>query len=88
MVIVKTRKSRVSQKIFFIPKTVQDYGNRTADTFLVMSELHRRGILSLGGSYYLYVPDPFWVPPPNKLEERPILVLGLLFVDFWLISSL
>ena len=54
MGIVETRKSRVSQNIFFNPKMVQDYGNRTADTFLAMPELGRWGILSLGGSYYLY----------------------------------
>ena len=51
MGIVKTWKSRVSQK------TVQDYGNRTADIFLAMPELGRWGILSLGGSYYLYELD-------------------------------
>ena len=54
MGIVKTRQSRVSQIIFFIPKMVQDYGNRTADTFLTMLELGRWGILSLGGCYYIY----------------------------------
>ena len=54
MGIVKTRKSRVSQKIFFIPKTVPDYGIRTADTFIVMPQLGRWGILSLGGGYYLH----------------------------------
>ena len=53
MGIVKTRKSRVRKKIFFIPKTVQDYGNGTAGTFLAMPELGRWDILSLGGSYYL-----------------------------------
>ena len=57
MGIVKTRKSRVSQKDFFISKTMQDYGNRTAVTFLAMPELGRWGILSLGGSYYLYGTD-------------------------------
>jgi len=54
MGIVKTRKSRVSQKIFFISKMVQDYGNRTADTFLAMAELGRWGILFLCGIFYLY----------------------------------
>ena len=33
---------------------MQDYGNRTADTFLAMPELGRWGILSPGGSYFLY----------------------------------
>jgi len=33
---------------------VQDYGNRTADTFLAMPELGSWRILSLGGSNYLY----------------------------------
>ena len=57
MGIVKTRKFSVSQKIFFIPKTVQDYGNRTAETFLAMPELGTWGILSLGSSYHLLMPS-------------------------------
>ena len=51
---VKTRELEVGEKIFFISKTVQDYGNRTADTFPAMPELGRQGILSLREYYDLY----------------------------------
>ena len=39
MGIVKARKLRVRSKIFLFSKTVQDYGNRSADIHLVVQEL-------------------------------------------------
>ena len=43
MGIVKARKLSVSSKIMLFSKTVQDYGNRSADTYLVMQSVGQAG---------------------------------------------
>ena len=44
MRIVKARKLEVSSKIFLFSKTVQDYGNRSADIYLVMQAVVQAGL--------------------------------------------
>ena len=43
MGIVKTRKLRARPKIILFSKTVQDYGNRSADICLVMQAVGQAG---------------------------------------------
>ena len=43
MGIVKARKVSVRSKIFLFSKTVQDYGNRSADICLVMQAVGQAG---------------------------------------------
>ena len=43
MGIVKTRKLSVRPKIILFSKTVQDYGNRSADICLVMQAVGQAG---------------------------------------------
>ena len=57
MGIVKARKLGARSKIFLLFKTVQDYGNRSADICLVIQAVGLAGhSLSLCDSYKLYGP--------------------------------
>ena len=65
MVIVKVRKLRVSQPYFCFSKTVQDYGNRSADICLVKDAFGQAG-----HSLFMQKLHSLCSPPDGRWRQR------------------
>ena len=92
--IVKARKLGVRSKIFLFSKTVQDYGNRSADICLLIQTIGHAGhSLSLCVHYNLYAPPLTatrtiflllmgW-PTTQKAISRRRSLVRILVIAFW-----